>query len=124
MSAIVSRMGTPSILLATEDPLLRETRKRILRQFGFEVKAPVGKQQTLELIVAESFGLLVVGNTLSIVARAEIASAFREAQPHARIVEIVSSPGESATTNPDAVVVGLDGPLALKTVIEAQLNCE
>jgi DNA-binding response OmpR family regulator len=112
----------PSILLATADPILRETRQLLLRQFGFEVKAPIGKQQALELIDAESFGFLILGNTLPEKTRIEIASVFRQTQPHARIIEILASPGETPTTNPDAVVVGLDGPLALRAAIEAQLK--
>jgi CheY-like chemotaxis protein len=121
MFAVASK-SRPSVMLATDDPILRETRMLLLHQFGFNVNAPVGKQQALELICAESFAVLILGNTLPETTRIEIATAFRQRQPHGRIIEIITAACEVSIANPDAVVIGLDGPSALRAVIEAQLK--
>src|SRR4051812_2995405 len=122
MSTLSQNPEVPSILLATSDPLLRETRKVILRRFGFAVKAPAEQSATLRLIELERFDLLILGNSLPRPARHEIAVAFREKQRQARIIEIFSEPGEPPVSNPDAYVLGLDGPLALRSAVDAQLK--
>jgi CheY-like chemotaxis protein len=110
------------ILLATKDPLLRQTRKEVLISFGYHVSAPIGEIDVLTSIQSEHFDVLVLGDTLDPDNKRRFATKYRNRQPHGRVVEIVVAFGYTAFGNPDAAVVGLDGPLALQHAIEEQLR--
>jgi CheY-like chemotaxis protein len=126
MSAPAIRATGPRrrILLATKDPLLRQTRKDVLLSFGYYVSAPVGEVEVLTLIQSEHFDVLILGDTLNPDNKRRFATKYRNQQPHGRVIEIVAAFGYSAFGNPDAAVVGLDGPLALQHAIEEQLRFE
>jgi CheY-like chemotaxis protein len=122
MSASGMKALPRRILLATKDPLLRETRKLLVAGFGFYVEAPNDQRETQALIQSESFDLLILGNTLDPETIVGLAAEYRKQQPHGRIIEIVDSAYEEPVDSPDAIVVALDGPLALQHVIEGQLR--
>jgi CheY-like chemotaxis protein len=110
------------ILLATKDPLLRRTRHDVLISFGYHVAAPNGEGEALTLIHSEHFDVLILGDTLDPSHKRQFATKYRLHQPHGRIIEIVFTLGDPPFGNPDAAVVGLDGPRALQRAIEEQLR--
>ena len=121
MEAIAPGKIAARILLATADPVLRHTRKRVMEGFGFEVQAGTTQEHALELINSERFEILVLGHTLSSPECTELARAFRQRRPGGRVIEIARDDSAQPLNNPDAIVVGMDGPAALKKTIEGQL---
>lgn len=120
MNASVPTEARVRVLLATADPLLRETRRALIRSFGFEVIASSTVEDTTELLLSNRFELLVLGHSLTSKDCCAVAKVFRQHHPHGRIVEIASSPAMPPLNNPDATVVGMDGPDALRTILEQQ----
>lgn len=114
--------STIRVLLATADPVLRETRVALLTQFGFEAAASTSIQNAIDLIQATPFDLLVLGNTLSPEACSQISKAFRQHRPKGRVVEILPASGADCNDSPDATVIGLDGPSALREVLWEQIS--
>lgn len=110
------------ILLATKSAILRNTRKTILSNFGYYVVAPTNDHDALVLIQTQSFGLLILGNTLEPESMVKLADEFRRCQPGGRVLEILLAPGVGTLREPDATVVGVDGPVALQKMIEEQIG--
>jgi len=110
------------ILLATADPMLRESRKAVLRSFGFDATASESTQHALDLMKAKTFDILILGNTLLPDDCVKLSAEFRKHRPSGRILEILPASGHDCKDHPDATVVGLDGPLALRTAIDEQLS--
>lgn len=124
MSAHAPRATGPlrRILLATKDPLLRRTRHDVLVSFGYHVAVPSSEGEALTLIQSERFELLILGNTLDDSTKVHLATKYRDQQRHGRVIEIIASFGHPPSGDPDAAVVGLDGPPALQRAIEEQLR--
>jgi CheY-like chemotaxis protein len=108
------------VLLATADPMLRETRKALIQSFGFDVTASKTEDDALSHMRTERFDLLVLGHTLPARECRNLANAFRVYHPNGRIIEIIRTHGMSPVNNPDAIVVGMDGQIALRDTLEAQ----
>jgi CheY-like chemotaxis protein len=121
MEASAPKRLATRILLATADPVLRDTRKAVIENFGFDVKVSTTIQNALDLINSERFEILVLGHTLSSQECCKLARAFRQRRASGRVIEIARYEGAQPLNNPDAVVVGMDGPAALRKTIEAQL---
>ena len=111
------------ILLASPNPVLSQTREALIRSFGFDVSATSGETDAFDMMEGVRFDLLlVIGHSLGSVGAARLAKAFRGHNPRGRVIEIAARPGLPPLNNPDAVVVGLDGPVALQSVLETQLR--
>jgi DNA-binding response OmpR family regulator len=110
------------ILLATTDPGLRESRIAVLRSFGFDTTASDSTKHAVDLVKSKHFDILILGNSLSPDECVKISAAFRTHRPSGRIVEILPASGHDCKDHPDATVVGLDGPLALRAAIHKQLS--
>ena len=113
---------TGSVLLATADPVLRETRAALLRSFGLQTTASVSMQDAVRRIHSAEFDLLVLGSSLTPDECIGISAAFRKQLPNGRVVEILPGSGEECRDAPHATVVGLDGPPALRRVVLEQLR--
>src|SRR5512147_2481539 len=124
MSAPVIRLASPArqILLFSKDPLLRYTRAEVLVSFGYFLAAPVSDIETFRSIESQLFDVLILCDTVDPEGKIRVATMYREIQPLGRIIEILPSPSSEPLVNPNATVVGLDGPLALHRVIENLLQ--
>lgn len=122
MTASAQQEASIHILLATADQALRESRRVLIASFGFQVSASASEAEALRLLESQQFHLLVLGHTLTSHECCTIAKAFRRQQPMGRIIEIARSHDSPPLNNPDATVVGMDGPEALRQTIERQLR--
>jgi len=122
MNASAPKEAPIRILLATADAALRESRRALIESFGFHVSTSATETQALQLLQSDQFQLLILGHTLTSAECCKIAKAFRGRQPKGRVIEIARSMDSEPLNNPDAIVVGLDGPIALRETIEGQLR--
>ncbi len=115
-------ISTGQVLLATADPVLRESRTAILNHFGLRTIASESTAHAIELIETIDFDVLVLGNTLSPNACRDISGAFRRFRPQGRIIEILPASGIDCRDHPDVTVRGLAGPDALRSTVAEQLR--
>ena len=108
------------VLLATADPVLRQTRAALITSFGFHTIASLSLDDALALISACPFDILVVGHTLPADDCYAISTKFRKHNPKGRIVEILRRVGDDCKDHPDVTVVGLEGPLTLRDALLEQ----
>ena len=108
------------VLLATADPVLRETRVALIKSFGFHTTASTSLEHALRLIADMPFDILVIGHTLTAEACDTISREFRKHKSQGRIIEILRSFGDDSKCHPDVTVVGLEGPLRLRDVLLEQ----
>jgi DNA-binding response OmpR family regulator len=105
------------ILSASSDPSLNQARALLLRHYGFDVTTSESKEGAHEQIEGLRFDVLIFGSTLPSDTCWELAQAFRRHNAEGKIVEIIPSPWASAKNQPDATVVGSDGPEKLIVTI-------
>jgi DNA-binding NtrC family response regulator len=110
------------ILVATSDAALRESRSAVIAALGYSVVAPSDVEEIEGLIKREGFAVLVLGHSLESEMALRLAAHFRRHQPHGRIIEILKMSGSLPTTQSDATLVGLDGPVALQRCVQEQLR--
>jgi DNA-binding response OmpR family regulator len=112
----------PHVLLATADPVLRQTRAALITSFGFHTIASLSLHDALTLISACPFDILVLGHTLSAEACHTISTEFRRHNRKGRVVEILRRAEDDCNDHPDVTVVGLEGPLSLRNALLEQLR--
>ncbi len=122
MGPLAAESSTGCVLLATADPVLRASRAALLRSFGFHTTSSTSAEHAIELIQFYTFDLLVLGSSLTAEDCGTISAAFREKHPRGRVIEILPGSAEGSRDNPNETVVGLDGPLALRRVVLAQMQ--
>jgi CheY-like chemotaxis protein len=84
MISTAPEIAISHVLLATADPLLRETRAALITNFGFHTTTCSSLDEAICFIQDMRFDILVLGHTLSVEACRTISAKFRELQPSAR----------------------------------------
>jgi DNA-binding NtrC family response regulator len=105
------------VLSASSDSNLNQARALLLRHYGFDVTTSESKEHAREHIERIRFDVLIFGSTLPSDTCWELAQTFRRHNSEGKIIEIIPSPWASAKNQPDATVVGSDGPEKLIATI-------
>lgn len=106
-----------TILSASVDPYLNNSRALLLRHNGFEVVNSETNETAQEHIETSKFDVLIFGTTLPRDTCWELAGRFRKRNSKGKVIEIVPAPWSSPKNNPDAVVASMDDPENLITAI-------
>ncbi len=116
------RVTPVRVLSVSADAGLSLSRELVLTRHGYTVTSTLSREHALHLIASHTFDLLLLGSKLGSEICTELGKAFRAHNPRAKVIEVLIDPMAKPMNNPDAIVAGSDGPVALLETIEAELG--
>ena len=106
-----------SILVFGRDARLLETRQWVLETAGFRVLVALEPCQLCELVVSQSWDLLLLCHSLSSAERQEAVATAKSAKPEMRYLIITAQTPIHTIGHLEATVSCFDGPMALIVAI-------
>jgi DNA-binding response OmpR family regulator len=97
-------------------------RAEVLRKAGFVVSTPEDVDDALSIIGRQNFDVIVLSYTLTNESVERLADAAREHCGDCPIISITRTPIYDRLIDPDAVVIGEEGPAALLAALNRVLQ--
>jgi len=117
----------PKRILSTSRNLaVLRTRNLVLQSAGYEVVTTRDSDEFIHLLADEPFDAVVLGDSIDLDARIQLAGKCRQCKPHIPLLVFFKTPAEAQQLLPHAhsLIGSLDGPERLLDAVRAALGDE
>jgi CheY-like chemotaxis protein len=115
---------TTRILVAEDEPLVRQLTVRVLRESGYDVQGAADGEAALELAVADPpFDLLIVDQRMPRLLGDELIRRVREQWPSQPVIRLLGYPADADTRPVDKTCITLRKPYTPPQLLAAVEEC-
>jgi DNA-binding NtrC family response regulator len=114
------------ILSTSRNVAVLRTRNLVLQSAGYEVVTTRDSDEFIRLLADEPFDAVVLGDSIDLGARIQLAGKCRQCKPHTPVIAFFKTPAEAQQLLPytHSLIGSLDGPERLIDAVRAAVGDE